>query len=63
MSNTVISVEHLTKRYELGVIGTGTLNRDLERWWARLRHQPDPFTQYWAEDSLQTNRRIHPGLG
>ncbi|MCJ7695322.1 MAG: hypothetical protein MUO40_07820 [Anaerolineaceae bacterium] len=26
MSNTIISVEHLTKRYDLGVIGIGTLS-------------------------------------
>ena len=29
MSNTVISVEHLTKQYDLGVIGTGTLTGTL----------------------------------
>ncbi len=44
MSNTVISVEHLSKQYDLGVIGTGTLTRDLERWWARTRHKPDPYS-------------------
>ena len=43
MKNTVISVEHLTKQYDLGVIGTGTLSRDLERWWARTRGKPDPY--------------------
>ena len=40
----VISVEHLSKQYDLGVIGTGTLTRDLERWWARIRHKPDPYS-------------------
>ncbi len=44
MSNTVISVEHLSKQYDLGVIGTGTLTRDMERWWARTRHKPDPYS-------------------
>jgi len=29
MSKTVISVEHLSKRYGLGVIGATTLQRDL----------------------------------
>jgi lipopolysaccharide transport system ATP-binding protein len=53
MSNTVISVENLTKRYDLGVIGTGTLSRDLNRWWARLRHQPDPYTKIGQEDSFK----------
>jgi len=43
MNKTVISVENLTKRYDLGVIGTGTLSRDLNRWWARMRGAPDPY--------------------
>jgi len=38
----VISVEHVTKKYDLGVIGSNTLGRDLNRWWARVRNQPDP---------------------
>ena len=42
MSKTVISVEHLTKRYDLGVINTGTLSKDMSRWWANLHGKPDP---------------------
>jgi len=53
MSNTVISVENLTKRYELGVIGTGTLSRDLNRWWARLRGQPDPYSTIGQRDHFE----------
>ena len=49
----VISVEHLTKKYDLGVIGTGTLTRDLERWWARVRGKPDPFTRIGQEDRFK----------
>ena len=52
MSNKVISVEHLTKQYDLGVIGTGTLSRDLNRWWARVRHQPDPYTRIGQKDAF-----------
>ena len=33
--NLAIKVEHLSKVYNLGEIGTGTISRDLERWWAR----------------------------
>jgi len=53
MSNTVISVEHLTKRYDLGIIGTGTLSRDLNRWWARLRGKPDPYTRIGQRDHFE----------
>lgn len=41
--NTVISVEHLSKVYRLGQIGTGTLTNDLKVWWARKRGQPNPL--------------------
>jgi lipopolysaccharide transport system ATP-binding protein len=39
----VIKVEHLSKAYQLGDFGTGTVSRDLERYWARLRGKEDPF--------------------
>lgn len=39
----VIKVENLSKLYNLGTIGTGTMSRDLERYWARLRGREDPF--------------------
>lgn len=43
MSNLAIKVENLSKVYNLGQIGTGTLSRDLERWWALKRGKEDPF--------------------
>jgi len=39
----VIKVEHLSKAYQLGDFGTGTISRDLERFWARVRGKEDPF--------------------
>jgi len=39
----VIKVENLSKAYQLGEIGTGTISRDLERYWARVRGKEDPF--------------------
>ncbi|MBW6474622.1 MAG: ATP-binding cassette domain-containing protein, partial [Anaerolineaceae bacterium] len=53
MSKIVISVENLTKRYDLGVIGTGTLSRDLNRWWARTRGRPDPYTKIGKDDPFK----------
>jgi lipopolysaccharide transport system ATP-binding protein len=43
MSNTAIKVENLSKAYQLGQIGTGTISRDLERWFAKVRGKEDPF--------------------
>ena len=42
MSNA-IKIENLSKAYQLGNIGTGTISRDLERWWANARGKEDPF--------------------
>lgn len=42
MSNSVISVENLSKQYRLGTISHGTLARDIQSWWARLRGRDDP---------------------
>ena len=38
-----IKIENLSKAYQLGNIGTGTISRDLERWWANARGKEDPF--------------------
>jgi lipopolysaccharide transport system ATP-binding protein len=38
-----IKVEGLSKAYQLGDFGTGTISRDLERFWARARGKEDPF--------------------
>jgi lipopolysaccharide transport system ATP-binding protein len=43
MSNTVISIENVSKCYQLGSIGTGTFRGDLNRWWSRQRGKPDPY--------------------
>ena len=39
----VIKVESLSKAYQLGSFGTGTISRDLERFWAQLTGKEDPF--------------------
>jgi lipopolysaccharide transport system ATP-binding protein len=41
-NDIVIRAEHVSKQYRLGVINHGTLYRDLQSWWARLRGRPDP---------------------
>ena len=43
MSNTVISVENLSKAYRLGLIGRDTLTDDLKVWWAKVRGKPNPL--------------------
>jgi lipopolysaccharide transport system ATP-binding protein len=58
MSNTVISVENLSKVYRLGQIGTGTISRDLNVWWAKLRGKPNPMLRIGESDHGNRWRRI-----
>lgn len=51
-----INVENLSKAYQLGEIGTGTISRDLERWIARIRGKEDPFLKIG-----ETNDRTSKG--
>jgi lipopolysaccharide transport system ATP-binding protein len=44
MASVVIQVVELSKRYRLGTIGTGTLSRDLNQWWAKFRGKEDPYS-------------------
>jgi len=44
MGKPVIKVENLSKAYQIGQIGTGTISRDLERFWmTRVMGKEDPF--------------------
>lgn len=57
MSNTAIKVENLSKIYRLGEIGTGTISKDLERWFRmNVMNQNDPFLKIG-----QTNDRTKKG--
>ena len=44
MNNIAIQFDHVGKLYQLGLVGTGTLSHDLNRWWkTRVLHQEDPY--------------------
>jgi lipopolysaccharide transport system ATP-binding protein len=46
----VISVENLSKCYQLGQIGTGTFAHDLNVWWAKMRGKPNPMLKIGQTD-------------
>ena len=48
----MISLQGITKEYRLGQIGYGTLNRDLQSWWARIRRKPDPNLKLGREKRM-----------
>lgn len=53
--SAVISVEHLSKTYRLGQIGTGTFTNDLQLWWAKMRGDPSPFLRIGEVDHGNRN--------
>ncbi len=55
MSETVIQIEDLSKRYRLGVIGGRRLVDDVNRQWAKLRGKPDPLSKI-GQDLKGKNR-------
>lgn len=48
--NTVIFVEHLSKTYRLGQVGSGTFTNDMKLWWAKLRGKPNPLLKIGEAD-------------
>lgn len=53
--STAIKVENLSKAYQLGQIGTGTISKDLERWYARIRGKEDPFLKIGETNTPSTS--------
>src|SRR5947207_1147441 len=52
--STVIEVDDVWKKYRLGIIGTGTLRHDFERWWHRVRGKPDPYSKVDQGTKVET---------
>lgn len=44
-----IEVSNVKKRYKLGQIGGGTLQADLQSWWARVRGKEDPNSKIGSD--------------
>ena len=58
MAETVIKIENLYKEYRLGVIGHGTLYRDLQSWWARVQGKEDPNSLIGHKDREVKNENV-----
>ncbi len=58
MAETVIKIENLYKEYRLGVVGHGTLYRDLQSWWALARGKEDPNSLIGHENRIEKNENI-----
>lgn len=52
---TAIKIENLSKQYRLGVIGTGTLSHDLNRWWTmNVLRKDDPYLKIGETNDRST---------
>lgn len=57
MSDIAIQFDHVGKLYRLGLVGTGTLSHDLNRWWqTKVLHHEDPYLRVG-----EINDRAHKG--
>lgn len=43
MSDIILKAENISKQYRLGLVGTGTISHDLNRWWYKVRGKEDPY--------------------
>jgi lipopolysaccharide transport system ATP-binding protein len=48
MSNVILKASNISKQYRLGLVGTGTLSHDLNRWWHKVRGKEDPYLKVGA---------------
>ncbi len=55
MSKPIIHVENLSKAYQIGQIGTGTISRDIERFWiTKVLGKEDPFLKIGETNDRST---------
>lgn len=45
---TILKAENISKQYRLGLVGTGTLSHDLNRFWHQIRGKEDPYLKVGA---------------
>lgn len=50
LMSVAISIENVSKAYQLGVFNTGSFSNDLSRWWALKRGKEDPFLKIGEEN-------------
>lgn len=72
--SVVVRVENISKKYQLGKIGTQSLKGDVQRWWARTRGKEDPFGtigkesngrngEFWALKDVSFDLRQGEAIG
>jgi len=42
-NDIILKIENISKQYRLGLVGTGTVTHDVNRWWHKVRGKEDPY--------------------
>jgi lipopolysaccharide transport system ATP-binding protein len=50
----ILEVDNISKQYRLGLIGTGTISHDINRWWSKLRGKGDPYLKIGEENNRES---------
>ncbi|MCF7560330.1 ABC transporter ATP-binding protein [Sabulilitoribacter multivorans] len=50
----ILKVENLSKQYRLGLVGTGSIGHDLNRWWSKVRGKEDPYLKIGESNDRST---------
>ncbi|WP_406684237.1 ABC transporter ATP-binding protein [Seonamhaeicola sp. MEBiC1930] len=54
MGDVILKAENISKQYRLGLVGTGTISHDLNRWWHRIRGKEDPYLKIGDSNDRST---------
>ncbi|MEH1008497.1 polysaccharide ABC transporter ATP-binding protein [Winogradskyella sp. ECml5-4] len=57
MSDIILKAENISKQYRLGVVGTGTISHDLNRWWHIIRGKEDPFLKVGSVNDRSATKK------
>lgn len=52
--SVILKASNISKQYRLGLIGTGTLSHDLNRWWHTIRGKEDPYLKIGESNDRST---------
>ena len=54
MKDIILKAENISKQYRLGLVGTGTLSHDINRWWHQVRGKEDPYLKVGDTNNRST---------
>jgi len=52
--SVILKAENISKQYRLGLVGTGTISHDLNRWWSKIRGKDDPYLKVGDNNDRST---------